>query len=62
MHKAAVIGLGRRGSTIDDEGHFGVPYSLAAATKASECLELVAEKRDAFAERWNVAVSRTSAR
>ena len=62
MHKVAVIGLGRMGSTIDDEAHFAVPYSVAAATNASERLELVAgadllaEKRDAFAERWNVAV------
>ena len=61
-YKVAIIGLGRMGSTIDDEGHFEVPYSVAAATKASTRLELVAgadlqsEKRDAFSERWNVAV------
>ncbi|MBT7551656.1 MAG: Gfo/Idh/MocA family oxidoreductase, partial [Gemmatimonadetes bacterium] len=61
-YKVAIIGLGRMGSTIDDEGHFEVPYSVAASTKASTRLELVAgadlqsEKRDAFAERWNVAV------
>ena len=62
MNKVAVIGLGRMGSTIDDEGHFEVPYSVAAATKASTKLELVAgadllpEKCDAFAARWGVAV------
>ena len=58
--KVAIIGLGRMGSTIDDEGHFQVPYSVAAATQASTSLDLVAgadllpEKRNAFAERWNV--------
>ena len=62
IHKVGIIGLGRMGSTIDDEGHFGVPYSVAAATKASEHLELVAgadllpEKRDAFAARWGTPV------
>lgn len=61
-YKVAIIGLGRMGSTIDDEGHFEVPYSVAAATKASTRLELVAgadlqsEKRDAFSQRWGVAV------
>lgn len=61
-YKVAIIGLGRMGSTIDDEGHFEVPYSVAAATKASEHLELVAgadllpEKREAFAKRWGAAV------
>ena len=61
-HTVAVIGLGRMGSTIDDEGHGDVPYSVAAATRASERLELVAgadllpDKRDAFQSRWGVAV------
>ena len=61
-YKVAIIGLGRMGSTIDDEGHGDLPYSAAAATKASEHLELVAgadllsEKRDAFAKRWDAAV------
>jgi predicted dehydrogenase len=61
-YKVAIIGLGRMGSTIDDEGHGDLPYSVAAATKASEHLELVAgadllsEKRDAFAKRWDAAV------
>ena len=50
------------GSTIDDEGHGDVPYSVAAATRASERLELVAgadllpDKRDAFQSRWGTAV------
>ena len=61
-YKVAIIGLGRMGSTIDDEGHFAVPYSVAAATKASEHLELVAgadvlpEKREVFQERWGAEV------
>lgn len=61
-HTVAIIGLGRMGSTIDDEGHGEVPYSVAAATKASERLELVAgadllaDKRDAFQSRWDAAV------
>ena len=61
-HTVAIIGLGRMGSTIDDEGHGDVPYSVAAATKASERLELVAgadllpDKRDAFQSRWGAAV------
>ena len=29
-HTVAIIGLGRMGSTIDDEGHGDVPYSVAA--------------------------------
>ena len=62
MHKVAIIGLGRMGSTIDDEAHFAVPYSVAAATKASDVLELVAgadllpEKREDFNKRWVAAV------
>jgi len=62
MHKVAIIGLGRMGSTIDDEGHYAVPYSVAAATKASQVLELVAgadllsEKREDFQQRWGTAV------
>ena len=62
MHKVAIIGLGRMGSTIDDEGHYAVPYSVAAATKASQVLELVAgadllsEKREEFQQRWGTAV------
>ena len=34
-HTVAIIGLGRMGSTIDDEGHGDVPYSVAAATTAA---------------------------
>ena len=61
-HTVAIIGLGRMGSTIDDEGHGDVPYSVAAATRASERLELVAgadllpDKRDAFQSRWGTPV------
>ena len=61
-HTVAIIGLGRMGSTIDDEGHGDLPYSVAAATRASERLQLVAgadllpDKREAFQRRWGVAV------
>ena len=59
-YRVGIIGLGRMGSTIDDEGHGPLPYSVASATRASERLELAAacdltpEKRDAFRERWGV--------
>ena len=48
------------GSTIDDEGHTELPYSIASAVEASSCLDLVAgsdiieKKRNSFAERWGV--------
>ena len=63
-HRAALIGLGRMGSTIDAEvvGYpaIALPYSVAGACQASERLELVAgadldpEKRLAFTQRWGV--------
>ena len=59
-YRVAIVGLGRMGSTIDDE-HPGLsPYSIAAATRASDRLELVAgsdliaERRDAFGARWGI--------
>jgi predicted dehydrogenase len=63
-YRAAIVGLGRMGSTIDEEvQHYpaiALPYSVAGACKASQRLELVAgadvlpEKRQAFARRWGV--------
>ena len=59
-YRVAIIGLGRMGSTIDDEGHTELPYSIAASTLASDRLELAAGcdidrgKREAFRERWKV--------
>jgi len=59
-YRVGIIGLGRMGSTIDDEGHTELPYSVAASAKASERLELVAgadlvaDKRAAFQQRWGV--------
>ena len=59
-YKVAIVGLGRMGSTIDDEHPSLSPYSIAAATRASERLELVAgsdliaERRDAFGVRWGI--------
>jgi predicted dehydrogenase len=61
-YRVAIIGLGRMGSTIDDEGHVYVPYSIAASTVASARLELAAgcdidaAKRETFGERWKVPV------
>jgi predicted dehydrogenase len=61
-YRVAIIGLGRMGSTIDDEVKdypvFVLPYSIAGACVASERLEIAAgadllpEKRKAFCERW----------
>ncbi len=59
-YRVAIIGLGRMGSTIDDERHSDLPYSIAASTLACDRLELVAgcdidqAKREAFSERWKV--------
>jgi len=64
-YRAAIVGLGRMGSTIDDElkdyPAFVLPYSIASACRTSARLELVAgadllpEKREAFQERWGVS-------
>ncbi len=59
-YRVGIIGLGRMGSTIDDEGHTPLPYSIAAACRASERLEIAtgcdlrSERRSAFAKRWGV--------
>ena len=63
--RVGIIGLGRMGSTICEEvvGYeaFVLPYSIAGACAASERLELacgcdlLAEKREAFRERWGCA-------
>lgn len=60
-YRVAVIGLGRMGSTIDNELPAGSPpYSVSAACAASDRLEIVAgadidpAKRAAYAERWGV--------
>ena len=53
-YRLGIIGLGRMGSTIDDEGHSREPYSIAASCQAIECLTLAAgadlraERRDAL--------------
>lgn len=61
IYRVAVIGLGRMGSTIDDEIPAGSPvYSVSAAVKASDRLELVAGadidpvKRESYKARWGV--------
>jgi len=65
MYRAAVIGLGRMGSTYDDEQHQGgttfFPYAHAPSYVATPGVELVAgadphdEQRAIFGERWGVA-------
>ena len=61
IYRVGIIGLGRMGSTIDDEGHTSLPYSVGASCSASKHLELVAgcdlmsERRTDFAERWGVS-------
>ena len=58
--RVGIVGLGRMGSTIDDEGHTKLPYSIASAVEASPCFELIAgsdlieERCTSFAERWGV--------
>ena len=60
-YRVGVVGLGRMGSTIDDEGHSSLPYSIAASARAGNRLELAAgcdlraERRSDFTERWGVA-------
>ncbi len=59
-YRVGIIGLGRMGSTIDDEGHSTQPYSIAASCRASDRLEVATaadlrpERREAFRERWGV--------
>jgi predicted dehydrogenase len=60
-YRVAIVGLGRMGSTIDDELPAGSPpYSIASACRASERLQVVAgadvdpAKRQTFGERWGV--------
>ena len=59
-YRVAIIGLGRMGSTIDDEHPQNSPYSIAAACQASDRLRVIAgadidaEKRTAFQTRWGV--------
>lgn len=62
QYRVAIVGLGRMGSTIDDETPAGSPaYSVAAACAASDRLTVVAgadidpAKRSAFQDRWGVA-------
>lgn len=63
-YRAAIVGLGRMGSTIDDEmkdyPSFILPFSIAGGCRASQRIDLIAgsdivsEKRKAFGERWGV--------
>ncbi|MEX1020391.1 MAG: Gfo/Idh/MocA family oxidoreductase [Litorilinea sp.] len=61
QYRVAIVGLGRMGSTIDDElPADSPPYSVSAACAASDRLQVVAgadidaAKRAAYAERWGV--------
>lgn len=59
-YRVGIIGLGRMGSTIDDEGNDTKPYSIAASCRESDRLEVVTGadlrpvRRQAFRERWEV--------
>jgi predicted dehydrogenase len=63
-YRAAIIGLGRMGSTFDDEkapfSRWGPPHAHAACYRAVEGVELVAgadpypSQREAFARKWDV--------
>ncbi len=60
-YRVGIVGLGRMGRTIDDEGHHQyAPFAIAAACSASPLLQVVAgcdllaERRSAFAARWGV--------
>ena len=59
-YRVGIIGLGRMGSTIDDEGHSPLPYSIALSARSSDRLELVTgcdvrpERRAAFTDRWGI--------
>ena len=59
-YRVGIIGLGRMGSTIDDENHAVKPYAIAGCCQEIDRLELVAgadlqeDKRIAFSERWGV--------
>lgn len=65
IYRAAVIGLGRMGSTFDDEiergGSIFLPYCHAPSYDASPHVELVAgadlhdEQRAIFGQRWNLS-------
>jgi predicted dehydrogenase len=64
QYRVAIVGLGRMGSTIDDEvidyPAMQIPYSIASGCRTSERLTLVAgadidaAKREAFRQRWGV--------
>jgi predicted dehydrogenase len=61
IYRVAIVGLGRMGSTIDNELPAGSPpYSIASACAASDRLQVIAgadidsAKRQAFGERWGV--------
>jgi predicted dehydrogenase len=62
IYRVAIVGLGRMGSTIDDELPPGSPaYSIATACRDSARLQVVTgadidlAKRTAFQERWGVS-------
>ena len=60
-YRVAIIGLGRMGSTIDDEHPALGPYSIPACCRTSDRLELVAgsdlvqERREAFGKKWGIS-------
>ena len=59
-YRVGIIGLGRMGSTIDDENHAIKPYAIAGCCAEMDRLDLVAgsdlqeDKRANFSKRWGV--------
>ena len=68
QYRACLIGCGRMGATIDDEGSSDLPYSHAAGYMAVEDIDLiavsdsVAGKAEAIQKRYNVPNSYTDYR
>lgn len=63
-YRAALVGAGRMGAFIDNEGHSKLPYSHSAGYEASERTELVAgadmraDVLEKFGERYGVPLER----
>ena len=59
-YRVAIVGLGRAGSTLDDEKNDGLAHSIAAVCEASDRLECIAgadvkpDRVNAFKSRWGV--------
>jgi len=60
QYRVVIVGLGRAGSTLDEEMNDGLPHSIAGACAASDRLECVAgsdidsSRIDDFKSRWGI--------